>query len=1004
MPHIATSTAESLSLKYYGLKGSAEALPGEWGGVFKVVTREGKKFCLKILPDHVPSGFIQRENTVLKHLQAMRLQLAFPVLVPAENGHHQVSTKYGEMRLFEWVEGRLWKDVNPKSPELLASLGSALGRLSKVLRHLDVNHSAWEESRSFQWAPHSATWVRDHRDMFEGERRDLFDHFLDLLERKTVPAVSGLRCALNYNDANDHNIIVSEDALSPVVTGFIDFGDVAPGPLVNDLAICLAYAMMDHPDPLSAGQQVVKAYHRECPLSEDELYVLFGLTVGRLLISVTKAAQRALEDPGNAYWQVSAQQAWQLFARLRYMPAELAHCRFRAACGFEPSPKARAIRSWLKDHNEQFHNVVDVDLRKAPLKVFDWSVGSPEASPDDESTDLARASRQTFGELRQEGMVAGIGRYNEARLVYTADHYAIPGNHGPEWRTIHLGLDVFMEAGTSLYAPVDGTVYTNCKDKGVKGYGHLLILEHRVRDDLTFFTLYGHNSASTLDLIAPGETVRKGQKIAEIGDHTENGGWIPHLHFQVIADMLDYTDDFPGVAIPAQRKTWLSLCPDPNLILGIDNAAVQVQEPENLLEHRQSLIGPNVKLSYPTPLNIVRGRRTTLYTHEGVGYLDTCNNVAHVGHEHPRVVRAGQEQMAVLNTNTRYLHEAIVDTAEILLETLPSNLTHIYFVNSGSEANDLALRIARTYTDSQETVVLDEAYHGHTRACLEVSPYKFQGPGGFEKPEHILILPLPATYGERLKHGPDAGGRITRDACHRIDETLDSGPKVLIHESLPSCAGQIVPPPDYFREVYKRIHASGGVCIADEVQTGLGRVGDAFWAFGLYGVQPDIVTIGKPLGNGHPVAAVALTRELAMAFDNGMEFFSSFGGNPVSCAVAGEVVRVVRDEGLQDHARELGAYWRNALLALQGNHPVIGDVRGHGLFLGVEFVQPETMKPAGEKAGYLQRRMYDFRILTSIDGRHRNVLKIKPPLCIDEDEVEYFMEVMERICREDAMT
>jgi len=388
-----------------------------------------------------------------------------------------------------------------------------------------------------------------------------------------------------------------------------------------------------------------------------------------------------------------------------------------------------------------------------------------------------------------------------------------------------------------------------------------------------------------------------------------------------------------------------------------------------LLARRRRHLGPSLSISYREPLHITHGRGAYLYDSAGRAYLDCVNNVAHVGHSHPRVVRAAAEQMARLNTNTRYLHEALVDYIERLAATLPAPLSVVYLVCSGSEANELALRLAREHTGREGVLVMDTAYHGNTNALIDISPYKFNGPGGRGRPPHVTVLPLPGA-GEM----PPIPHDLAAFFC----------------ESALSCAGQVILPPGYLREIYGKVRAAGGVCVADEVQTGFGRAGTHFWMFETQDVVPDIVTMGKPIGNGHPLGAVVTTHEIAASFANGMEYFNTFGGNPVSCAVGLAVLDVIRDEGLQENARAAGEYLMAGLRELQARHPVITDVRGLGLFLGFEMT--------GEReATELVNRMKDRGVLLSTDGPRHNVIKIKPPLVFSRADADLLLARLEEV-------
>jgi len=400
---------------------------------------------------------------------------------------------------------------------------------------------------------------------------------------------------------------------------------------------------------------------------------------------------------------------------------------------------------------------------------------------------------------------------------------------------------------------------------------------------------------------------------------------------------------------------------------------------DSLVEQRLRALGRNLSIAYEKPLNIVRGEMQYLYDDEGRRYLDAYNNVAHVGHCHPKVVAAGQQQMALLNTNTRYLSDLIVRYAEKLTATLPEPLSVCYFVNSGSEANELALRLARAHTNASDLIVLDHAYHGNTTTLIDISPYKHDGPGGKGPPAWVHKAPLPSS--EHSAHDViDIIASLTAPLCG------------FIAESMPSVAGQIVLPDGYLARVYDAVRAAGGVCIADEVQTGYGRIGTHFWAFEKYAVVPDVVVLGKPIGNGHPIGAVITTRAIAESFANGMEFFSTFGGNNVSCAIGLKVLEVVQEENLQTHALQVGERLLKGLRELQQQHDLIRDVRGSGLFLGVELIRNGT--PATDEANRIANRMREHAILLGTDGPFHNVLKIRPPMPFSEADADLLISTL----------
>jgi 4-aminobutyrate aminotransferase-like enzyme/Ser/Thr protein kinase RdoA (MazF antagonist) len=423
--------------------------------------------------------------------------------------------------------------------------------------------------------------------------------------------------------------------------------------------------------------------------------------------------------------------------------------------------------------------------------------------------------------------------------------------------------------------------------------------------------------------------------------------------------------------------------------------------PAETLAARRRVIGGNVSVAYRAPVKIVRGWMQYLYDSASRRYLDAYNNVPHVGHSHPRVVQAAIEQMGVLNTNTRYLHDNLARFAERLTATLPAPLRICYFVNSGSEANELALRLARAHTRRRDVIVLDAAYHGNTTTLVEISPYKFNGPGGEGAPPWVHVVPIPDTYrGEFRRDDPRAGVKYAAYVSRAI-ETMRAGgpgPSAFIAESAPSVGGQIVLPEGYLPAVYAAVRDAGGVCIADEVQTAYGRMGSHFYAFEAQRVVPDIVVLGKPIGNGYPLGAVVTTPKIAASFDNGMEFFSTFGGSTVSCAVGLAVLDVVQEERLQEHAREVGGALLDALRSLAGRHPLVGDVRGSGLFLGVELVKNrDTMEPATAEASDIVNRMRERGILLGTDGPFANVLKIRPPMPFTREDGDHLAATLDDV-------
>ena len=980
-------------------------LPGELDFNFAVEFESGQKGILKVMNPNATREQVAFQVQLLRHLQLAQLPLDLPEVMPTREGElqfdeHQSGEEHPrQVWMLKWIDGRLWSGVYPKDPDLRRSLGQKLGLLTKGLEGFDHAFA----HRFLKWDPRQTAWVREHLNSLPDRAKlHLAQHFLNLFTGEVLPLSDQLPMAVVYGDANDYNIVVNDDLQHPSVKGFIDYGDAVFSYRVNDLAIACAYACMDLPDPLRAMYEVVEGYHRTCPLAESEVRALFPLVGARLLISVVCSDINRRENPENTYLGISERPAWELLEKLAKIPAALAHYTLREACGWEACPAHQAFRNWAKQHQRAFHPVV---IPVSPYRNLDLSVGSMDLGNNINFENDARFVRRIESLL--EG-ATGIGGYGETRPLYTTDSYLTAGNNGPAWRTVHLGLDIWAAAGTPVYAPCQGTIVGLRDNAGDRNYGPTVILAHTPAEGPTFYTLFGHLARSVLRRFQVGQQVAAGQQIAEIGPRPENGNWPPHLHFQVMLDILGQDGDFPGVAFPEEKTIWLSLCPDPNLLLRA-NFRPQSAPPvkQDILSIRKKLLGRNLSVSYRDHLHIVRGFKQHLYDETGQRYLDMVNNVAHVGHEHPHVVRAAQRQIGVLNTNARYLHRNLTEYAQALLARFPADLSVCYFVNSGSEANELALRMARTTTGHRQMIAVEVGYHGNTTGCIDISSYKFDGKGGKGSPPNTHIVPIPDTYrGLYRSSDANAGSKYAghiREVIRQIQETGD-GPAGFICESILSCGGQVVLPPGYLREAFAHVRDAGGLCIVDEVQVGFGRVGERFWGFELQGVVPDIVTLGKPIGNGHPMGAVVTTEAVASAFANGMEFFSTFGGNPVSCAVGKAVLEVIEDEGLQESARLTGRYLMDGLRELQKDYPIIGQVRGEGLFLGFELVSDrELLAPATEQAAYLVNKMRGKGILLSTDGPFENVIKIKPPLCFGKKDADFVLAELYRTFKADFL-
>lgn len=1011
-PKFSPADAAQLAREHYNLTANANSLPSERDQNFLLQTQSGERFVLKIANATEQRTLLEAQNQVMRHLSERVTFCPRVLLTNRGDDMTTIKSQAGEshfVRLVTYLPGIPLGTLKYHSDELLLDIGHKIGQLTISLQEFEQPAL----HRDFHWdLANGLRIIRQNAKLIlDASLRDSIQHLVEDFEKHTAPLLPALSQSIVHNDANDFNLLAGggKDVYTrnQSMVGLIDFGDMVYSYTISDLAVAIAYAILRKSDPLAAAAQVVRGYHEARLPSEDELRVLFGLVKMRLCMSVCIAAEQQANQPENAYLGISQAPIRSALPKLASIPESLAEAIFRQACGLEPFPHRKGITEWLVAHAGDFASPLDVGLRAEPAAVLDLSMSSPLLSSDPDMNAEHHLTKRIQAAIAESGAQVGIGRYNEARYVYISPYFATGDELTGEYRTIHLGIDLFAAPGAPVYAPLEGKVIAFAENKAPFDYGAVILLEHSRLDQPVFYTLYGHLSKDSLKGLTRGQEIQKGQRLGTIGGADENGGWSPHLHFQIITDLLGLGTDFPGVALPSQREVWIHLCPDPNLILQIpaERFPPRDLEASETLARRQQRLGRNLSISYRKPLKIVRGWKQYLFDDTGRKYLDAYNNVAHVGHSHPRVIAAAQKQTSVLNTNTRYLHDNIIRYAERLTSMLPEPLNVCFFVNSGSEANELALRLARAYTHQHDMVVLEAAYHGNTSTLIDISPYKHTGPGGSGTPDWVHIAPIPDDYrGIFKRDDPQAGAKYARQVLDIIERLRAQGRGLagFIAESLPSVGGQIIPPPGYLYDVYRYVREAGGVCIADEVQTGFGRVGAHFWGFEMQGVKPDIVVMGKPIGNGHPLAAVITTPGIAEAFHNGMEYFNTFGGNPVSCAIGLEVLNIVLEENLQEHARQVGEHMLTGLHPFVERYPLVGDVRGAGLFLGVELVSDRlTREPAAREAAYVADRMREHGILLGTDGPYHNVVKIRPPMPFNIENADFLITIMDKIFQDE---
>jgi len=928
----------------------------------------------------------------LQHAALTHLVVADPMLSIPHVARPGIVEHEGHLvRALTFLPGAPYATVE-QSPALRHELGRFMGRMSRGLQ--GFGHTAAHRP-GFLWnldnAAATVPWVAD---IANDDDRAVVERAFQRHNQRVQPLLPHLRGAVVHHDANDYNVLVHDSPEGPHISGLIDFGDMVFARQVNELAVTLAYALLDVADAVAAGRDVISGYVAEFPLTDNELRVVYDLVATRLAMSVAISSHRQREFPDNGYLTISQAPALRLLRRIIGMRPEFLHFAARDAAGLEPVPQHDRIVEWLASPGCRPASVLPFDLRRAGRVVISLADGAPATN----FPGPVESWEWMQGQMDAAGAQVVVGRYDEDRSCYRGEQFR---TDAPEPRSVHTGIDLFIVENTTVHAMLPGVVESVVDNDLAYDYGPTVVLRHQA-DDTPFWVLYGHLSRATLAHIHVGDTVAAGAVIGFIGDHTVNGGWAPHVHVQIMTDLMadpetGFDGNFEGAGEPSRMNIWRSLVPDANLLIRLTPETFEdrsADQPSVLQPRRTADLGPSLSTSYRDHLSIVRGEGTWLFDHEGRGYLDCVNNVAHVGHAHPHVASAIARQAAVLNTNTRYLHRTILDYAERLAATFPSPLRVVYFTNSGSEANELALRIARTVTGRHDIVALDWGYHGNTNDLVEISAYKFKRAGGAGKPPHTHLAELPDPY--RGAHGDD-GPAYARSVATAAAAALDhngAGPAAFIAESISGCGGQVVFPTNYLATAYQHARSAGAVCIADEVQVGFGRVGTTMWGFEEHGVVPDIVTLGKPIGNGHPLGAVVTTPSLAARFANGMEWFNTFGGNPVSCAAGMAVLDVIEQEGLLARALDSGDHLVARFQQLATRHTAIGDVRGRGLYLGLDLViDRSTKQPATQLAADVANRLRERGVLISTDGPHDNVIKIKPPIVFTRSDADI-------LCRE----
>ena len=990
---------------HWGIVADLTRLDGEYDLNFRAMGSDGQGYILKVMRAGCEDWLVDMQVKAFEHITAKQPQLPCPLVIRSSSDHPLMTLKdeNGDDRLV-WVlnllSGQCYANVQPKGDALIHEIGQVLGGSAQALA--DFHHEGL--ARDFKWNLMRAEWIKDQTSCItDPARRQIIERIYQAFSA-LKPELEKLPQQAIHNDANDYNIMVTGQLSEPrQVSGLIDLGDMCAAPRICDLAIAAAYIVLDHPTPETALAALVAGYHDAYPLAPAEVDMIWPLLRARLAVSVVNSTLMAVENPDDPYITISQAPAW------RFLEGEKIHgglltARLRAACGLPVVDGADRVHAWLAKERGNFAPLMGKDISAAPMGPLSVEHSTWPQNPFHmPSEEAARVGE----EFEDQGRI-WLGYYHEPRLIYAEPAFRNGPWKASDRRTVHLAVDAFAPAATPMFAPLRGEVFVAEYRAGHLDYGGVIILRHETPDGDPFYTLYGHLDPEFLDRLKPGQTIEKGEEFCRLGDPNMNGGWAPHVHFQLALTTDGIEVDWPGVGDPDEMYLWRAVCPNPAALLNLTDDKVHFYPTEKtgIQQHRKSHFGGNLSLSYADPLMLMRGWKHHLFDEWGRPYLDAYNNVPHVGHAHPRIQSVAADQLQRINSNTRYLHPAQTAFADKILSKMPDHLQVCFFVNSGTEANELALRLARAHTGAKGMVTPDHGYHGNTTGAVDISAYKFNKPGGVGQADWVELVEIADDYrGSFRRDDPARAQKFANlvDPAIASLQAKDHGVAGFIAETFPSVGGQIIPPQGYLAAIYKKIRDVGGICIADEVQTGLGRLGDYYFGFEHQDVLPDIVVMGKPIGNGHPIGVLVTTREIADSFDNGIEFFSTFGGSTLSCRVGREVLDIVDDENLQENARVVGGQLIADLETLKQKYACVGDVRGMGLFLGLELINADGTE-ATEVCTYIKNRMRDHRILIGSEGPKDNVLKIRPPLTIDVEDAAMIATTLDLILAEIAVS
>lgn len=943
-PTLGPDDASAILSEFYGLTGRIDELGSQQDRNFRLTTTAGR-FVLKVSSANYELAELEAQHAAFIHLADRLEGVRLPHVVPTRNGSDIATVEQGgeqlRFRLLSYLEGEPLTRRRHLSAKTVAAFGNLAGRLSIALA--DFDHPGLD--RDIQWdMRHAEAVIRAMLPaVTDDTRRAGLEAVLNEAVRALEPLLPTLRLQAVHNDLTDDNTVTQGAAPD----GVIDFGDLSRGYLVAELVVSITALLHHGEGDAFAVLPAITAFHALRPLTEIEIAAIWPLTVLRALVLVTCAEHQAGFDRENTYIAANAEHEKRILDAATSVPLALMAIAIRQTLGRVERPVPLAGRLLFPSLDPASVTIAELDVQSALLDDKDWLDSAVE-----EKLLSDAASETGFAALR----------YGEYRLTRTRLLSASAGE------TFALGTRLAMPAHGVACAPFDGTI-------------------HHKEDALVLDGVNGAVILRGLDCPhAEGAFLNAGDALGTVGK--DGRLWV---QVSRMADVLP-----PAFVNPARAAAWRILCPSPGSLLGFDCGA-PLPENSDLMATRRRHFAQTQKNYYDHPPQIERGRREHMFDTEGRAYLDMVNNVTILGHGHPRLAEAVRRQWTRLNTNSRFHYEAVAEFSARLAELAPKGLDTVFLVNSGSEANDLAIRLAWAASGARNMLCLLEGYHGWTIGSDAISTSIADNPAALTtRPQWVHPVVSPNTY-----RGPYRGLESTaayvalvKDVIDRIDAR---GEKIggFICEPVYGNAGGIPLPPGYLHHVYAMIRARGGICIADEVQVGYGRLGHHFWGVEEQGVIPDIVSIAKGMGNGHPLGAVITTKAIADALENEGYFFSSAGGSPVSAVVGMTVLDIIEDEDLIRNAREVGDYLKARLEALGQRFPLVGAVHGMGLYLGVEFVRDHlTLEPATEETASICDRLLELGVIMQPTGDYLNVLKIKPPLCLSRESADFFADML----------